>query len=363
MDDLGFITALRRAPLRFSGPGRLDAALDRLGRWSDTLASGNYAHAPMAVEALDALGLDGRIPAYLKAQDASGELQPATTGRGPVHPHAWRRRLGDASAHQGWTALFEAEIADRGWRRALTVWVDRLSPAAFTAAAHPFIRTGHAVRALSRRDTPARRRELARALASWAVRYRTAPWSLARPYGEEALETVAADLAAPPAARRAGPGAISTGLQQIVHGPEFTATLERVDLSGAPDQAADRIVTLMIDQVLDAARSPFTAIVHCHAVTAVQAARSLAPFARDPRTVLMRGLEIGLALRAVFADLHGESDPGEDAEHSPRSLALRAADSLDDHAIKFVEATLAHHSRTGVRKARLACDPMLRLLA
>ena len=70
----------------------------------------------------------------------------------------------------------------------------RLAPGLSAAATHGILRTAHAARALSRRDTPERRGELARGLAYWAVAYEELP---ARERSGPRLRTYAAQFRKP----------------------------------------------------------------------------------------------------------------------------------------------------------------------
>ena len=57
----------------------------------------------------------------------------------------------------------------------LAVWVERFAHDAGALLFHGLIRTAHAARALQQKDTMARRGELARGLALWAIGVRSAP--------------------------------------------------------------------------------------------------------------------------------------------------------------------------------------------
>ena len=61
-----------------------------------------------------------------------------------------------------WCEFFAAELRVVPWQAVLDTWMLRLAPGISAAATHGAIRVGHAVRALSREETPARRRELGR---------------------------------------------------------------------------------------------------------------------------------------------------------------------------------------------------------
>jgi hypothetical protein len=85
----------------------------------------------------------------------------------------WPRALGRRECHGDWIRHFEAELAARPARDVLATWVPRLAHEVGAFLFHGLIRTAHAARALEHRDTPARRGELARGLALWAIGVKT----------------------------------------------------------------------------------------------------------------------------------------------------------------------------------------------
>jgi len=127
-------------------------------------------HYPMAAEALVAFGrADAIEPSWVS--DAS--LYAGTAGRaGPIVSDAdIAAAFGDYERFGDWLALFRSELEREPWRAVVRRWAPRLAPAVSAAAFHGVIRTAHAVRALQRGETPARRNELAVGLAYWASRW------------------------------------------------------------------------------------------------------------------------------------------------------------------------------------------------
>jgi hypothetical protein len=126
-------------------------------------------HAPMACEALAALGFDAVIDDWVQRFETS--MREAVQ---PVTPrwHSdfdWQALFGDYLVLPEWMGYFERAIGDEGWQTVVKVWVPRLMPGLVAALFHGVIRTSHAVRAIEEADTRARRAELARALGNWAV--------------------------------------------------------------------------------------------------------------------------------------------------------------------------------------------------
>jgi len=147
----------------------LDDAYERLESTGFELPNGFVNHAPMACEALAALGL-------LEEVDAWSRRYAMTTGArvNPVDDDSfeWEEALGDYRRLPEWIAYFSKRIDERGWQEVVSSSVPRLLPSLSTALFHGAIRAGHAVRAIAATDTAPRRSELSRSLAFWAARYR-----------------------------------------------------------------------------------------------------------------------------------------------------------------------------------------------
>jgi Questin oxidase-like len=147
----------------------LDEAFERMAASSAfELPNGFVNHGPMGCEALAALGLDDRVDAWARRF----ERVPGPAVRPVLAPGLdWREALGDYHLLPEWIGHFQGAIDEDGWTEVIAEWVPRLLPALAAKLFHGVIHVGHAVRALTVADTPARRTELARALAYWAARY------------------------------------------------------------------------------------------------------------------------------------------------------------------------------------------------
>jgi hypothetical protein len=149
----------------------LDAALDRVSALEFELPSRFVNHGPMACEALATLGYEDHLDDW-----ADRFVEMLVDGVEPIAPAAgagfdWEAALGDYRRLPEWMGRYERAIQDEGWEAVVALWVPRLMPALTAALFHGVIRTAHAVRAIDAMDTPARRRELARALGSWSSWY------------------------------------------------------------------------------------------------------------------------------------------------------------------------------------------------
>ncbi len=146
----------------------LDEALERVSGLEFPPPARFVSHAPMACEALSALGYDVVIDEWARRFEAS--LAPAAPAQ---HPRFgadvdWPTLVGNGLPLGELVGYFEESIDGDGWDTVVRTWVPRLAPGLSSALFHGVIRTAHAVRALGSADTSPRRTELARALASWA---------------------------------------------------------------------------------------------------------------------------------------------------------------------------------------------------
>ena len=150
----------------------LDEALERFHLGGPEYAGGLANHGPMGVDALECLGHQALIPAFVGLY--APRLPPAESGRVLTDSEA-ENSLGDMSRAADWVATFEARRDGGDWRTVVAAVVPELMPGVFAGAGHGFLRTAHAVRSLEREDSPLRRRELARGLAYWSALYQSLP--------------------------------------------------------------------------------------------------------------------------------------------------------------------------------------------
>lgn len=145
-------------------------------------------HATMGPEALVALGLGDRVDAWISRHHVRPYRAPL---RGILMATDWRRALGRREYHRDWIRHLDAELARRPYTVVLAEWVPRFAHKVGAHLFHGVIRTAHATRALAHRDTPARRGELARGLALWAVGVDAPPPLVT---GAAAIEATRADF-------------------------------------------------------------------------------------------------------------------------------------------------------------------------
>jgi hypothetical protein len=340
----------------------LDEALDSLADAGPDLRNGMTSHAPMAAEALCALGRPDAVMPWLERQRA--ELLPWPAPRARIDAAGFAAALGRPERASDWRAHFAAELEGAPWRAVLDRAVARLAPALFAAATHGVIRTGHAARALALAETPARRRELADALASWASTWQTLPTDATpRAPALPPAEAITRVPVVPPAGRRFT-GTIVSSLEALDAFPPFASAIALADLDGDPAARISDLTETFARVYLANARDPLHAIVFVHGVTSVASLRSLAP-ALAPATTrqaLCYAWQAACGLYSAFGDAPAPAAPVEPPRESREALIDRAVASGDDHAIKFTEACLREHaerpSAVYLAAARHALDAM-----
>lgn len=320
---------------------RIDDALTRIHETAAENERGFTSHAPMVVDTLVALRredhierfLDAYLPDFPKAEPAAS-TQPET----PRPP---------------WSGVLDPG-AD--WRGPLDHALCEMAPTLFAAATHGLLRVAHAVRGLARRDTAVRRRELALAFEYWQRSAATLPGTpgAARGAHADAATLVGALEVVPDDERTYGLFTESVGALGD-HAP-FIDAVERLIV---PDVVTSEHVSGLTGAMLEPYfESPLLRIAYVHTITAPSSLRLLAAHVR-PQT--LRAL-YGYGFQAVAA-LHSVSRLPTEHPIAPatraladdaEALATRAADTLEEHVIKFTEACAREHEASGDERFRLA---------
>jgi hypothetical protein len=345
------------APGKKPAAGEDDLALDEVLRQLQAAEprslQGLSTHAPMAAEALCALGFPQQAGPWLKKYRRPVHELPRASRR--IDPIKWKDALGpDAHAETweqangrwgDWKEFFTAELAERPWRDVLEVWVARLAPGMSGAATHGVIRTAHAVRALARRKTPQRLGELARGLAYWASSYEELP---VHKRTKPRLDTFAAALDEVPLYR--------TAFGKSPQGRNIVEVLRQVKKVDGFGQVRDAvIVPADLSAALSALTATFTrvylrhgtrndTIAFVHAVTGPCTLRRLAAHvsAKTARAAFPYAWQTAAAVFSAYVRVR-ENGRFEESKRTAEELAARAVRNGDEHAIKFTEVMLAEH--------------------
>src|SRR5438309_10271372 len=132
----------------------MEPALEFLAAYGPDLRSGLTSHAPMAVEALAALGRADAVMPWL--EDYRKGMEPRPVAHGQIGRDDWPAALGRTDRVADWGAFFANALADAPWREVLACWIARLAPAICASATHGVIRVGHAARSGGEAETTAR---------------------------------------------------------------------------------------------------------------------------------------------------------------------------------------------------------------
>jgi hypothetical protein len=343
----------------------LDETLEIIAPMGPDLNNGLSNHAPMAVEAMCAMGRADAVKKWFGSYRKL--LAPRVARVARLTSDNWHAALGDPRRTQDWFEFFRNEIADRPWQSVLDDWAARLAPGLMAAATHGIIRTGHATRSLALEDNSARRRELADGLAYWAADYLPLPadrYRSARAMPSEAITRV---KILPPEIRRANGGPFTDALAQLDSFEPFKDTLDAVDPAGDASAFLSDLSATFVRVFLANARDTYTTIAFIHTVTGPSALRPLLPYLRDPNVhaALAFAWQAAAAMYATFGTRAELPRPStyEGKAWDIDELVERAIASGDEHAIKFTEVCLREHALKPNAAFFAAADHAIRLLS
>lgn len=322
----------------------LDEALEILEQYSPEYHGGMTNHAPMATEALCALGRADAVIPWL--DEYRKELLPRPTPRERIAESEWRSLLGKESRVADWMAFFGNEMEERGWREVLRIWVPRFAPGIVAAATHGAIRTGHAVRGITQQDTQQRRRELAEALGYWASTYQTLPEDRVSAGAHLRPSEAISRVAILPVNERGQFRAISEALTQLQSFAPFADAANLVDTSGDASAFLSDLSATFVRAYLTNAKSVLGAIVFVHSMTGPSALRPILPYLPTEATgvALRYAWQAAAALLSVYSIPGAEEERARGQQPNADELVDRAIESGDEHAIKFAEVCLREYA-------------------
>ena len=322
----------------------LDDALETLSGFGTALKNGNSNHAPMVAEALCAMGRpDAVMPWIARYHD---RMLPRLPARDRISGGDWRSTLGERSRFADWAVFFGEELQEAAWSEVLDRWVARLAPGFCAAATHGVIRVGHAVRSLAAGATACRVRELADALASWAVTYQELPVSRDVANGTMTPREAIARIPVIPPANRRDLGNITASLAMLDDFPEFGPVIGLIDVDRDFGPLLSELTEVFARVHLANAHNLLTTIVFIHGVTSLAALGSIIPEVSDrtARAGLRYAWQSGCGLYACFGGSTAVAQDIETREHDEDDLVDRALANGDEHVIKFTEACLRRHA-------------------
>jgi hypothetical protein len=353
----------------------LDEALEMLRPYGPELHNGNSNHAPMAAEAMCALGRGDTVIEWV--DHYRHDLQPARASHSIIRQSEWRDALGQSDRVADWQAFFANELAEDHWPEVLDRWVARLAPGIIAAAAHGAIRTAHAARSLTASQNEARLDELAAGLAYWAAEYQPLPGTLdsnsesATPAGESefthrpTMSPSASNLArrsmlSPkmrpgraietlellPVARRGVLKSLTGALPELDTFDPFRGVISMIEVPHDPAAVLSELTNGFAEVLLANATTPLLTIAFVHCLTALYAVRNLAPHLSNEtsRSAVRYGWQAAAALYTVLGTKpHSIGDNIAPSTIERNDLIDRAIRSGDEHAIKYMEACLSEY--------------------
>ena len=321
----------------------MDDALERLAAYGPDLRNGLTNHAPMAVEALCAMGRPDAVGPWVERY--SRGMLPRPAARQRIGCDDWRTALGQEYRFADWSALFEEELRGEPWRDGLARWVGRLAPGICAAATHGVIRVGHAARGRAASDTAPRRRELADALAYWAATYQELPTGAGTTDRSMRPHDAINQVPIVPPDRRRFSGTIVSSLEALDDSPEFVPVIDMLDVSGDPPGLVSELAEVFARVYLANTHDVLTAIVFIHGVTSVTALGNLLPHLDDAtaRTAVRFAWQAGCGLYATFGSRPTPAEAVDPPREDVATLVDMAIAHGDEHVIKFTEACLREY--------------------
>jgi hypothetical protein len=320
----------------------MDEALDLLENAGPEYGPGFSNHAPMAAEALLAMGRGDAVIDWVTTyrKRLPGNPEPGL----PVFGGYWFEALGAIGRYADWVACFEEELRDEDWCTVLNMWVPRLLPGMVGAAWHGAIRTGHAVRSLNREESPGKIQELARAMAYWAARYQSLPGFPVPDVDVRNPLAVIDEVMPLPDGERLMKGLIYEKVRKL---NGFRPFEQVINLTEPPADITPFFVDLLetfVRVYLANAKARGSVITFIHGVTGPGAVYLMATCLwPDISRIALR--YAWQASAALYAAIGREIDRASyDAYDEPvEDLVTRAVQTGDEHAIKFTEVCLRVH--------------------
>lgn len=300
-------------------------------------------HGPMAAEALVSLGhpekVMGFVESYKRRFNAAypNKIEPVTEKN-------WSAALGDGNRVADWTNFFRRELSENDWRPVLEKWANILAPGLAAAAAHGLLRTSHAVRSLSVKESALRKGELAEGLGYWAAYYQTLPEASNDRVEKMSPTEAIRQIPLLPDEKRTQNGSIMLSLQKIKDFSPFSKTIDLIDLNHRPEELITEL-TETFAGIYAKNVTPRNFITLIHAVTGTTCLRSLVPYLSAP--TMRKMLRYGWQMAAGLYSISGRASVGDlssPKDIKKEDLVDRAVASKEEHAIKFTEACLREHA-------------------
>jgi hypothetical protein len=320
-----------------------DTVLESMADAGPDLQNGLTNHAPMAVEALCAMQREDAVMAWLERYRHGFLPWPAEVE--PIDPNNWRSALGDIERLSDWRAFFVDELSHAPWQEVLNRWVIHFAPAICASATHGVIRVAHAVRALSRNETPIRIAELAAALGYWAACYQELPTTTATKVAKNRPLTAIQRVPVVPLEQRKFTGTIVASLDRLTEFLPFASVIDAVDLTGNAAAVVSELTETFARVYLANAHDVLSTIVFVHGITSGASIRLLAPHLQESavREALRYTWQAQCGIYAAFGLRAVSEQPSSTPRESRDQLIDMAVMNGDEHVIKLTEACLREY--------------------
>jgi hypothetical protein len=292
-------------------------------------------HGPMAIEALEALGYESEIPTWMN--DYRSQLGPKPPRIEPIGSD-WEAELGKFDRFADWDDYFRSEIQRFPWAQLLRLWLPRLLPGMLADGSHGLIRVAHATRSLERNETELRKLELAQALAMWAADYLPLV-NLESFSGTNDLITAFKSLPIfeQNVDRTGIPPFVVKGL--LDGEKKFERAVMSLEIKDDISPAISSLSELGANIYL--ANADYFPLIQLHSITGPASLRLILPYLNSDnqkRAYFYVWQVVAAAFSAYGVTKENRSVPY--GEQSSRHWVERAIATLDEHAIKLLEACI-----------------------
>lgn len=320
----------------------IDEALEILRNTGPEFGVGFSNHGPMASEAMITLGRAESVVSW--AESYRKRLREHPVARDPISSDNWREALGKFERCGDWDVFFRNLLKENSWQNIIQEWAPVLAPGMMAGGTHGIIRTGHAVRTLTRGENQLRLNELAEGLAYWASSFHLLPGERHRGAGHQrpnaAIETV-------PIVPRdeLGKYKLIEESMQALEFVDFKPVVNNIDVSGDAGKFISELTEMTAGCYLANASHIGHAITFIHTVTAPSMLRLLLPYvnAEDHDSILSYAWQAAMGLYSVSGQ-DGRFTGCDHVEETQEELIDRAVHTKDEHAVKFAEACLREYS-------------------
>lgn len=319
----------------------IEVALEILKNTGPEFGHGFSNHGPMGAEAMITMNRSDRVQHWteLYKKRLHDHPQPKVL----ITKHNWQEALGEHDRVGDWVVFFREQLKEDSWQHTIDKWVPILAPGMMAGGTHGVIRTGHAVRNLTRHESQLRLDELAEGLSYWASSYLHLPGvrdhegSLRPPLAIENVPVV-------PAEELGRYKLIDESMQALTLLPTFPKVVDEIDVSGSYSEFLSELTETTSACYLANATSIGHAIALIHTVTAPSMLRVMMPFVSASKhdEVLSYIWQTVMGLYAVYGQ-EGRFGGCSAQEETRDDLIDRAVHTNDEHAMKFAEACLREY--------------------